>query len=447
VTETGQTRAPGGSFGKLVAASSFGTVIEWYDFYLYAFLAPLVFDELFFPRLDPFVGSLAVFATLAVGFVARPVGGVVFGDLGDRIGRKAVLVMGLGMMGLCTAAMGVLPTYDTLGVVAPILLVSLRFCQGFAIGGQQSSAMVITVESAPTTRRGLFGAVIQSAGYGGVILASAAVAVLSLLSREDLLAWGWRLPFLASIVLVGVALYIRNNIEESRVFEAVAATAVKRKPPVLLVLTQYPVPTLIVTLVAAAEGAFYNLVATFSLAYGVRALGHPQGTLANAVVIGSIIGVFTTPFIGALSDRLGRRPMLLAGLVAATAFIPVSFGLMQPATAGSAALAIVIGVGLIHPLMFGPEGSFMAELFDTPVRMTGMSIGKQMGAVLGAGFAPLIAAWLIGRSDGQTWPVWIYFAGLAVLACVAALFAKETAHTGLGSGRAAATDPAAPGGA
>lgn len=435
MSETENTAEPTGSFGKLLAASSLGTVIEWYDFYLYAFLGPLVFDQLFFPRLDPFLGALAVFATLAVGFVARPVGGIIFGELGDRIGRKSVLVIGLGMMGLCTAAMGALPTYASAGVAAPILLVGLRFCQGFALGGQQASAMVITVESAPARRRGLFAAVIQSAGYGGVVLAAGAVAALSLLAREDLLAWGWRLPFLASIVLVGVALFIRRNVQESRPFDLAAAAAPRAKPPLLMVLTQYPLPTLIVILVAAAEGAFYNLVATFALAFGVRTLGYPQASLANAVVVGSVIGLATTPFLGALSDRLGRRPMLLAGFVVAALFIPVFFGLMQSGSAAVAALAIVIGVGLIHPMMFGPEGSFMAELFDTRIRMTGLSVGKQMGAVLGSGFAPLIAAWLIGRSGGETWPVAAYFAVLAVLAVAAALAAKETSRAGLADAR------------
>ena len=420
------------AFKKLVAASCFGTSIEWYDFFLYGFLGPLVFDKLFFPSLSPFLGTLVVYGTLTVGFVARPIGGVLFGELGDRIGRKPVLFLALCLMGVCTAAMGLLPGYGVIGAAAPVLLIVLRFVQGLALGGQFAGAMVLTVESAPGGKRGFYGAIIQTSGYIGVILATGAIALLSLLSKPDLLAWGWRLPFLASIVLVGVALFIRRNADESAAFEqqVVAAKVERQRTPVLEVIVKYPGRTVIVMLLSAAETGFYYLVSVFALAYGARTLGHPQGYLANAVVIGASISLFTTPLFGAISDRIGRRPMFLAGTLAAALYIYVFFAMMKGSNL-SAGLAIGIGVAFIHPLMYAPEGSFLAELFETRVRMTGMSLGKQIGATLGAGLAPLIAAWIIGANHGQTIGVVIYYVIMAALAFVASLLAKETARASL----------------
>lgn len=429
---TGAAGAPSSaSFNKAVAAASVGTAIEWYDFFLYGFLAPLVFDQLFFPQLSPFVGSLVVYGTLAVGFAARPLGGILFGALGDRVGRKRVLFIALCMMGLCTAAMGCLPGYAAIGAAAPVLLVLLRFCQGLAIGGQFAGAMVITVESAPQHRRGLYGAFIQCAGYVGIIMASGSVALLSLLPRDDMMSWGWRVPFLASIVLLAVALYVRARVEESPVFETAQSVEDKVKAPVLEVLKRYPGRTLIVTAISAAETGFYYIIAIFALAYGSRTLGHSQSLLANAVVIGASIGLVAVPFLGALSDRIGRRPMFMTGTFLAAVYIWFFFEMMQAGPAYLAALAIILGVAVIHPIMYAPEGSFIAELFETRIRMTGMSLGKQVGAVLGAGLAPMISAWIVGVSGGRTEGVVIYFVAMAAVAFVASLLAKETSRISL----------------
>ncbi len=430
MTEAAVRASTSASFRKLVAASTVGTSIEWYDLFLYAFLAPLVFDKLFFPQLDPFVGTLVVFATLTVGFVARPVGGILFGALGDRVGRKRVLFIALCVMGLCTAAIGCLPGYASIGVAAPILLVTLRFVQGLALGGQFAGAMVITVESAPQGQRGLYGAIIQSAGYIGVIMASAAVSLLSLMSPEDMLAWGWRIPFLASIVLLAVALYIKHQVDESPAFEQAESASQTVKAPILEVLRHYPGRTVIVMAISAAETGLYYLAGTFALAYATRTLGHPQGTMANAMVIGAALGIVASPLLGGLSDKIGRRPMFIAGTAIAAAYIWVFFEMLQAGPAWLAGLAIVIGIGLIHPIMYAPQGSFLAELFDTRVRMTGLSLGKQIGAVLGAGLAPMIATWIIGTTGGTDGVV-IYYAIMAGIAFVAALLVKETSKLNL----------------
>ena len=418
------------SFRKLVVASTVGTSIEWYDFFLYAFLAPLVFDKLFFPQLSPFMGTMVVFATLTVGFVARPIGGILFGALGDRVGRKRVLFIALCLMGLCTAAIGCLPGHATIGVAAPILLIALRFVQGLALGGQFAGAMVITVESAPQGQRGLYGAIIQSSGYIGVIMASMAVSLLSLMAPEDMLAWGWRIPFLASIVLLGVALFIRRQVDESPAFAEVESAGQKAKAPIAEVLRRYPGRTLIVMAISAAETGLYYLAGAFALAYATRTLGHPQGTMANSMVIGAAIGIVASPLLGSLSDRIGRRPMFIAGTAIAAAYIWVFFEMLQAGPAWLAGLAIIIGVGLVHPIMYAPQGSFLAELFDTRVRMTGLSLGKQIGAVLGAGLAPMIATWIIGVTGGTDGVV-IYYAIMAGIAFVAALLAKETSKVHL----------------
>ena len=424
-------RATSAGFRKLVAASCFGTSIEWYDFFLYSFLGPLVFDKLFFPSLSPFLATLVVWATLAVGLAARPIGGILFGELGDRVGRKPVLFIALCIMGLSTAAMGLLPGYAIIGAAAPVLLILLRIVQGLALGGEYSGALLLTVESAPDGRRGFFSGFIQITAYIGVILASGAIALLSLMSRPDLLAWGWRLPFLASLILLVVAAFIRRNVGESAAFEKIAGKTSSGRVRVLEVFARYPMATLVTTLISAAESGFYYLVSVFALAYGTRTLGHSQGVLSSAVVIGASVGVFTCPLLGSLSDRLGRRPIILAGTLAAGLYVYLFFALMKGHSDLVAGLAIVAAMALIHPLMYAPQGSFLAEQFETKVRMTGISLGKQFGVVLGSGVVPLVSAWIIGANHGQTTGVVVYFGVMAALAFAAALFARETHRVSL----------------
>ena len=411
---------------KAVIASTVGTAIEWYDFFIYGFIGPLVFDKLFFPKLDPLIGTIAVFATFSVGFLARPLGGIVFGHFGDRIGRKSILMVTLLLMGGGTAAIGLLPAYDRIGIWAPIALVSLRFLQGFALGGESVGAMLLTVEGSSAGRRGLFGGVIQAAGPMGVILASLAVAIVARMPNAELLSWGWRAPFLLSVVLVLLGVYVRLKLEESATFKAAAERQEIAPIPVLEVLTNYMRPTLITFFIIMAETSFFYLTAIFSLSYGTKVLGLPRTTLTDALLIANCLALFAVPLFGVLSDRIGRRPAFLAGIAATALYIYPFFLLMATKETLWVTAAIAIAVGLIHPMMFGPEGSFFAELFETRVRFSGVSVGKQIGTVLGGGLAPLIGTSLVAWSHGSTLPVVFYFLALAVLAFTAALIAHET---------------------
>ena len=413
-------------YKRVVLASCFGTAIEWYDFFIYGFLGPLVFDQLFFPKLDPLIGTIAVFATFSVGFLARPLGGIVFGHFGDRIGRKSILMVTLLLMGVGTAAIGLLPTYDQIGIWAPIFLVSLRFLQGFALGGESVGALLLTVEGSPTGRRGLFGGVIQAAGPMGVILASLAVAIVARMPNAELLSWGWRVPFLLSFVLVLLGVYVRLRLEESASFKAAAEHHEIARMPVLEVLTNYMRPTLITFFIVMAETSFFYLTAIFSLSYGTKGLGLPRTTLTDAILIANCLALFTVPLFGVLSDRIGRRPAFLAGILATALYIYPFFLLMATKETLLVTAAITIALGLVHPMMFGPEGSFFAELFDTRVRFSGVSVGKQIGTVLGGGLAPLIGTSLLAWSNGSILPVVLYFVTLAVFAFVAAVMAHET---------------------
>lgn len=407
----------------MVLASSIGTAIEWYDFFIYAFLGSLVFDRVFFPQVSSTAGTMAVFATFTVGFLARPLGGVVFGHFGDRVGRKSVLIASMLLMGFATAAIGCLPSFSELGLWAPGLLVVLRFLQGFALGGESVGAVLLTVEGSPASKRGLFGGLIQAAGPASVVLASLATAAVMRLPEDDLLTWGWRVPFLASLLLVGVGLYVRARIYETKTF--VAAAREVPRVPLLEVLQHHRKPVAIVLVLSVAETAFFYLTVTFSLSYGAR-LGIAKPVLSEAVLFGNLLAMCAVPVCGALSDRLGRRPVFAAGLATAMLFIYPFFLLLQTLDPWAVIVAIVIAAGVIHPLMFGSESSFFAELFPTRVRFTAISVGKQLGTILGGGLAPLVATALMASSGDQIGTVVAYFATLSVMALLAALAARET---------------------
>ncbi|ALS66067.1 MFS transporter [Pandoraea apista] len=419
---------PGASanYGRVVAASCFGTAIEWYDFFIYGFLAPIVFDRLFFPQLDPMAGMIAVFATFAVGFIARPIGGIVFGHFGDRIGRKSILLFTLILMGVATTMIGLLPTYDRVGMWAPVMLVTLRFVQGFALGGESVGGLLMTVEGAPAHLRGLFGGLIQAAGPTSIVGASLAIVLITRLPEDDLLTWGWRLPFLVSLLLVALGTYVRLKVEESPSFKAAEQHRDIAKVPVAEVITHYWRPTLVTFFICLAETSFFYLVAIFSLSYGTKTLGLPRNTMADGVLYANILAMLTIPAFGMLSDKLGRRPMFLMGLAATAIFIYPFFLMMGSKETALVVMAIVIGAGVIHPMMFGPEGSFFSELFDTRVRFSGVSLGKQIGTVLGGGLAPMIAASLLAWSHGQIWPVIVYFLILAAMALISTFLVRET---------------------
>lgn len=424
-------RATAAPYWRIVLAGSFGNVIEWYDFFIYAILGPLVFDALFFPKLSPAVGMIAVFSTFAVGFLARPIGGIVFGHFGDRLGRKASLQRSLMLMGIATTLIGCLPSYEAIGILAPILLVVLRFLQGFALGGESIGSVLMALEGAPAAKRGFFASIIQASGKLGIVGATGVTALVSLLDRSAFMSWGWRIPFVISIILVAVGLYVRNQLPESAIFLREKNNQSVERMPIIVVLREWWRPTLVTTIICMAETAFFYLVSIFTIAYGTKALGIANGVLTTAFMWGSLLALLTVPWFGHLADRAGRRPVFAAGMVAAMVCIAVFFPIIESRDAIFVTLAVVVATGIIHPMMFGPEASFVGELFDTRVRFTGASTGKQIGTVLGGGLAPLIASSLLAWNKGSPTAVVIYFLGLGTAALLAMMFAAETRHRAL----------------
>jgi MFS transporter, MHS family, shikimate and dehydroshikimate transport protein len=417
---------------KVAAASFIGTTIEWYDFFLYGTAAALVFGDLFFPEAEPLVGTLLAFSTYAVGFAARPIGGIVFGHYGDRIGRKSMLVLSLLIMGVATFLIGVLPTFASIGVMAPILLVVLRFAQGIGVGGEWGGAVLMSVEHAPKGRRGFFGSWPQMGVPAGLLISTAVFALVQAMTSEAaFMAWGWRVPFLASAILVIVGLVIRLKIMESPAFERVKETNTEAARPIVDVVRKYPREVLVAMGMRVAENGCFYILTVFVLAYGEEELGLAKGTMLTGVIIAAAIGLFTVPLWGALSDRFGRRPLYMAGAVITTLWAFPLFGLLNTETPILIWLSIVIGVNLGHDLMYGPQAAYFSELFGTRVRYSGASLGYQLASVFAGGFAPLIATALLAANGGDPTLVALYMMGLGLITVVATLFAKETLHKDL----------------
>jgi MHS family shikimate/dehydroshikimate transporter-like MFS transporter len=427
------------SIAKIAGASFVGTAIEFYDFFLYGIAAALVFNRLFFPTFDPLVGTLAAFATFAVGFISRPLGGVVFGHFGDRLGRRSMLVLTLLIMGLATTAIGLLPTYEQAGVLAPVLLVGLRFLQGIGLGGEWGGAVLMAVEHAPANRRGFYGSFPQIGGPAGLVLANGAFALIATLPEAALLTWGWRLPFLFSLVLVAVGLFVRHAIPESPVFRTLKQQA---PMPALDAVRRYPKQILLTVGASSSLVATVYVVTTFLLSYATQTLGQPRQLVLTAVLIGAAIQVLGVPAFGALSDRVGRRPVFVFGAVFGTLMAFPFFWLLE---SGQVMLALILGT--IGPsAMFGPQASFFAELFGTHVRYSGASIGYQLATVIAGGLTPFIATALLTAS-GSTTPIAWYMVTLGALSVASVWAATETRGRDLyASGAAAGTAAAAGGG-
>ena len=417
---------------KVAAASFIGTTIEWYDFFLYGTAAALVFGDLFFPEAEPLVGTLLAFSTYAVGFAARPIGGIVFGHYGDRIGRKSMLVLSLLIMGVATFLIGVLPTFASIGIVAPMLLVVLRFAQGIGVGGEWGGAVLMSVEHAPKGRRGFFGSWPQMGVPAGLLISTAVFALVQAMTSEAaFMSWGWRVPFLASAILVIVGLVIRLKIMESPAFEKVKETNTEAARPIVDVVRKYPREVLVAMGMRVAENGCFYILTVFVLAYGEEELGLAKGTMLTGVIIAAAIGLFTVPLWGALSDRYGRRPLYMAGAVITTLWAFPLFGLLNTETPVLIWLSIVVGVNLGHDLMYGPQAAYFSELFGTRVRYSGASLGYQLASVFAGGFAPLIATALLAANGGDPTLVALYMVGLGLITVVATLFARETVHKDL----------------
>ncbi len=418
------------SVGRVVLASFIGTTIEWYDFFLYGTAAALVFNKLFFPTIDPLAGTMAAFATNAVGFFARPVGGIVFGHFGDRIGRKTMLITTLMLMGCATFCIGLLPTYEKAGVLAPALLVLLRFIQGFGVGGEWGGAVLMAVEHGGGDRRGFRGSWVQAGVPAGLLIANAVFSIFSAMPEAQFLAWGWRVPFLLGLLLTGVGYFIRLAVMESPVFAAAKVERKSAAPPIFEVLRRHPRNVLIAMGARFAENAFFYIFTVVVLSYATERLGLAKSTLLQGVLLGSAVQFILIPAFGALSDRVGRRPVYLGGTLFLAAFAFPFFWLVDTKATPLIWLAIVIGL-IGHSALYGPQAAFFSELFGTNVRYTGASLGYQLASPLAGGLAPLIATALLKWSGGEPWPVALYLVATALITLSAVWLAAETSRSEL----------------
>lgn len=393
--------------GRLATASIVGTTLEYYDFAVYNTLAALVFNKLFFPSFDPLSGTVLAFSTFAVGYLSRPVGGLIFGHLGDRFGRRFVLVATLLLMGVTTALMGLLPTYAMAGAAAPVLLVVLRFVQGAALGGEWAGAVLLSVEHGEHTRRGRNASWAQMGPPLGTLLATGVIALLTLhLSAEDFLAWGWRLPFFASVALVGFGLWVRSGIEETPEFRRLEREQNQSQAPLGEVFREHWRGLAIGGGSRLGPDVLYSLTVVFSLSYLTTMLGVSRTLALTALSIGGAFHAISIPCFGALSDRYGRRAVYGAGIVLAILWVRVFFPLLETRSPALITLAIA-GALIVHAMMYGPQAAFIAEQFPTRVRYAGSSLAYTFAGIIGGGIAPVMFATLL-KAYGSPFAVAIY---------------------------------------
>jgi len=411
---------------RVVMASLIGTTIEWYDFFLYGSAAALVFNHLFFPSYDPLTGTLLAFATYALGFVARPVGGIVFGHYGDRIGRKRLLMLSLILMGVATVLIGLLPTYAQIGIWAPIALIVLRLVQGFAVGGEWGGAVLMAAEHGDAARRGFWASWPQAGVAAGNLLAAGVLALLAGVQTEaDFLAWGWRIPFVLSVVLVIVGWYIRNRVAESHTFEkALAEAEAPPRLPAIDVFRERPRALVLGAGLRVGENISYYILTVFSLTFLVDVAAESRSLALNALLIGAAVQFFAIPMFAALSDRIGRRPVYAFGGLGLAAWSFVLFRLLGSGDSLSIVMALVVGL-VLHGAMYGPQAAMITELFPTRIRYSGASIAYQLTSIVAGSLAPIIAVWLY-KSYDSAMPVVIYLATACAISGISALLARET---------------------
>jgi metabolite-proton symporter len=412
---------------RAVIASTIGTAIEWYDFFLYSIVTGLVFAKLFFPRSDPWVGTLQAFAIYAVGFIARPIGAAIFGHFGDRIGRKSTLIATLMLMGLATFAVALVPTYESIGIWGAVILTVLRFIQGVGVGGEWGGSVLLSMEWARTDRsRGFIASWPQFGVPCGLFLANLAVLAFSHMSGEEFLAWGWRIPFAVSIILVGVGLYIRMGILETPVFAKLLAERKIDRTPMLTVIKRHPREILLSAFARMAEQAPFYIFTAFIFSYGTETLHVSRDFLLTAVLSASVLSFVSIPLFGHLSDHIGRKKMYMIGAAATGVFGFVYFAMLNTGSEAIIFLAVIISL-VPHDMLYGPQAALIAESFTGRLRYSGASLGYQLASVIAGGPAPLIAAWLFGTYN-SAYAIAIYIAVCAVITLAAT--AMMTDYTG-----------------
>src|ERR1700709_619600 len=434
---------------RVILAASIGSALEWYDFFLYGTAAALVFGNFFFPKSDPVIGTLLAFLTFGVGFVVRPLGGILFGIMSDRFGRKPVLVVTLLMIGVGTTAIGLLPTYAQVGYWAPAMLVALRVVQGLGAGAEYGGAVIFLVENAPPKHRGFWGSFAPLGVSIGNLLAAGAFALVTLLPREDLMSWGWRLPFLASFLLIMVGIYVRLKVAETPVFtEAVVARGKIERNPAMEALKRHPRNFFVVLGARLAENGLGYLFPVFGLNYVINTLGVPKAEALSALMLAFVIELFTIIGFASLSDRVGRRPVYIFGALCGIAWAFPFFLLVGTKEWIWIAVAFIGARAVVTAAMFGPQAAYFAELFPPQRRFAGFAFARELGALLAGGPAPFVAAALVAWS-GSWWPVACYAAFLAACTAFAIWCGPETFEESItvdntSAGRSNATAAAMP---
>lgn len=397
-------------------ASMVGTTIEWYDFFLYGTAAALIFNEIFFPAFDPLTGTLAAFATYSVGFFARPLGGIVFGHFGDRIGRKTMLLTTLIMMGIPTILIGFIPSYDSIGYWAAVLLVLMRFTQGLAVGGEWGGAILVAVEHAPEGKKGLFGSLPQMGVGAGLILSSMAMGAVAAMPEDAMLSWGWRVPFWASAALLVLGYFIRIKVAESPDFVAMQKSGKKEAMPLVTVLKKHPKNVLLVVGARLGEVTWFYTVVTFALAYATGTLGIAKSVMLDAIIWGAFFSLLTMPLCGWLGDRIGQKWVFMIGAVGVVVFGTYFFDVLATGNSLWITLAMIMAVSVVYGFLYGPEGSLFSSQFPPEVRYSGISLAVQVSGAIGGGLAPIMATWLLSLGDGDPHYVVWYLSTLGVIA-------------------------------